>query len=198
MPRSKSRGKKPQQKNQSVPRQIPEPPPKLPKIVARIAKLIGLVVAGLGFAATVVTFLPRPVIEQRGGDDSVGEISTVSFTVRNGGYLWLRNARVMLGLCYIKTTRGPTFEGASCANGFATKITLGNLRADLGMDDPAQPLTMPDYFRFPIESADIGILVSYNPWFLPWQRTKPYRYRARTMDDGKVHWEPIPVETNPP
>jgi hypothetical protein len=49
-------------------------------------------------------------------------------------------------------------------------------------------LVLPSYFVMPIDEADIGISVHYTPWFLPISLKRQFRFLAKPMSDGRVHW----------
>jgi hypothetical protein len=42
--------------------------------------------------------------------------------------------------------------------------------------------------------ADISIIVDYDPWFIPLQRRKEFRFEAFPTGDGLYQWRSRPVE----
>jgi hypothetical protein len=45
----------------------------------------------------------------------------------------------------------------------------------------------------PLQSADIGVIVTYYPWFIPWQRSKAFRFEAHRQTNGKFYWYSLPL-----
>ncbi len=41
--------------------------------------------------------------------------------------------------------------------------------------------------------ADITVVVSYRPWFLPWRREKEVRFYTKSRPDGFLDWLYAPL-----
>jgi hypothetical protein len=64
--------------------------------------------------------------------------------------------------------------------------------------DEAQIVRLDDVFVLAkgqkFDGADISIAVEYQPWFVPWQLEKTFRFYTRKENDGKFSWVPRPLE----
>jgi len=45
-----------------------------------------------------------------------------------------------------------------------------------------------------ITSADIRIVVQFQPWIMPWQRELEFRFVTQKGPDGGLHWAARPLE----
>jgi hypothetical protein len=43
-------------------------------------------------------------------------------------------------------------------------------------------------------AADISIVVTFNPWIVPYRYTIEYRFRTRAERDGNLSWIPRPLD----
>jgi hypothetical protein len=44
-----------------------------------------------------------------------------------------------------------------------------------------------------LEGADVVLIVSYRPWFLPWRFEEPFRFTAETQPNDKIMWRQRPM-----
>jgi hypothetical protein len=44
-----------------------------------------------------------------------------------------------------------------------------------------------------LEGADVVLIVSYRPWFLPWNRERPFRFMAEMQPNNKMMWRQRPM-----
>ncbi len=151
------------------------------------AWLIGSVVALIGFASAVVTFLPRPTVD---GPSNPYEMSLpISFVIGNANIVPLENVQPMLGLCTLVfgSTDRPQ-SGRGCGSALGSRLVRPQwLAAYIGIDDK-HTITIEDMFKGQISYADISIILEYSPWFLPWRREKEFRFETRKLGDGKIYW----------
>lgn len=45
-----------------------------------------------------------------------------------------------------------------------------------------------------VAGAEFGIAVKYNPWILPWTRTKVFPFVTHKQSNGQLYWYPIANE----
>lgn len=49
-----------------------------------------------------------------------------------------------------------------------------------------------------VRNADIAVIVSYEPWFIPWHREKQFRFIAKPDGQGKIYWRSWPIDEPAP
>jgi hypothetical protein len=59
-----------------------------------------------------------------------------------------------------------------------------------------------DHMRHPVfsfrtlpklEGADVVLIVTYRPWFLPWKFERPFRFTAEMQPNDKIMWRQRPM-----
>lgn len=150
-----------------------------------------LVACVLGAATIIGTFgvvIPRPVVTPSEPVDPQNSLSA-SFTVANTGYipLWHVTGRIALGK--LKTTNNITLLGTD----FKSLINIPawtdhNLYTDDGFtivpDEIARRILPNKNFG----EAEIEIVVSYQPWFIRWTRTRRFRFETYRQTNGNYYW----------
>lgn len=184
----------------------PQAPPKkrwsfLSKVLAGFLAVATVV----GGAAAVVTFLPRIIVEA----SEPFELSTdppITFSVANTNVIPLEDVKPLLGLCGVgfnfgeptSPTKAPFQVCNSRTTGIISPTTWQHSRLD--MDEKftaAWDDAVHNHTQGVVDYADIIITVLYRPWFLPWHSEKTFRFVARKLSDGKMHWFSQPMSDWP-
>lgn len=145
----------------------------------------------LSFYLGYLALVPRPVVSQVVSAMPTNLLAT-SFSVTNNGYLPMYNTEFSCGVINMdakgKQKLGGGFrivkpeQRASVikyTQSYSAKCSQ-NLFGFIGENSEKQPIT----------NADIEILVSFEPWLLPWREEKSFRFTTVTGDDNKLHWVP--------
>jgi hypothetical protein len=45
-----------------------------------------------------------------------------------------------------------------------------------------------------LSGAEIGIIVSYHPWIIPWEQEKPFLFYTLRRNDGSLYWVQVPAD----
>ena len=159
------------------------------EIILALATLVG------GVAAALV-FLPRISVVPADPVDSSNPFSA-SFTITNTNFIPLRDVNVSLGVGQISTEPAqldPNFNPS-----FETRFSTGPewSNHELQMDERFT-ITPTDSVRIGpparLSGADIAIVVSYKPWFLPLRREKIFRFIAKKQTNGQFYWYSLPMK----
>ncbi len=124
---------------------------------------------------------------------------SMQFLVTNNGYLTIHDIKYAFGIERI--------EG---------KVTFGSFGGPPGVDESSPRFVAPEYkraksldpnqsdslsidfniFRMaePIRKADIGIIVSFRLWFIPWHQERVYHFVTQKAADGNLYWFPKPLD----
>ena len=146
----------------------------------------------LGGIAAAVIFLPRPIVSAPSVPLDQNDIFSVSFDIINGGYVPLEDSCILLGVGQIGT-RGAQIN-SSFTPTFESRLAFAPWQHHrLGMDDKFT-IVLTDAIKGQIDFADIAIIVSYKPWFLPIRREKTYRFVSIRQADGRSYWRSWPIE----
>ena len=127
--------------------------------------------------------------------------SPITFTVSNINIVPLHNVKIGLGICYIRSADHPPLGSdiESDPKRCNDPPIAGLIRwqVDWLDTDEKYELNLEDLLNIKpsdhIERADITIFIMYEPWRLPKQRTRQFRFLARPLSDGKIYWEPMPL-----
>jgi hypothetical protein len=110
---------------------------------------------------------------------------SVSFTISNANVLPLWDVSASLGVGQING-RDRALDPGFVPN-FATRLTNPEWQHhNLGMDDSFT--VSPESMFRNAGPADIAIVISYKPWFLPWRREKVFRFVTARRSDGSTYW----------
>jgi hypothetical protein len=143
---------------------------------------------------------------------------SVSFKLRNTGVIPLTNLSVAVGFCSIQTKRKDFYI---TPNNCATPSGLPVLR--IGAPEwGGHRLTHEETFtvslademsirthKYTVEnprviaglktlsdlvSANVVVVVTYDPWFIPYTQQKPFRFVVQTQPNDKVMWKSVPFD----
>ena len=148
--------------------------------------------ATIAFLAAALALLPRVSIEQALAPDvSTGSWGT--FEIANTGYIPLTDTRTSMGICFIggAITEPPNY------------VCHGPLKSRshfmpwdhpwLGIDEKFT-IGLDKLIQFPPgRYADISLIVSYKPWFLPWRMEKEVKFVTMLARDGREYWSARPA-----
>jgi hypothetical protein len=166
----------------------------------KIRRLLGVAVAIVttivGIAAGLVTFLPRMTI------DAVDLVDPsrpwpMHFTIVNTGIIPLTSVQPMLGICELwlgeprnlpDRCSGPILSRLAPHSWFAKRLG-GDKRYTISLDEA---FALAPGVKF--GGADISIEIRYEPWFLPIERKKEFRFVTRVEGDGKLSWLSRPLD----
>ncbi len=171
----------------------------LKSTLKQIKGVIGFIGLLLSFYLGYLVLVPRPVVSQVVSAMPTNLLAS-SFSVTNNGYLPMYNAEFSCGIINVdakgkQKLGGSKDEGFKIVNphqqasvikytqSYSTKCSR-SLFAFLGENSEKQPST----------NADIEILVSFEPWLLPWREEQSFRFITVTGDDNKLHWVPRPPQ----
>jgi hypothetical protein len=204
MPRSKGR-KKP--KPPSPPASPPPSKPQWWKRNWKRALAIGAFVVGaVGFASAIVTFLPRFAVDAPSPFDSLQPLS-LPFTITNNSIIPLWDVQPYVGLCAVvfwgPKTGEVIWKGEHPCDGpldvlfrnpnlFVRRFTTDE-KLVVHIEDIIRPIIQRMNNDRRMKSAVISIVLEFQPWFIPWQTTKQFRFSTREEPDGKLSWVPEPL-----
>jgi hypothetical protein len=154
------------------------------------------IVASIGLAAAVATFLPRITIEPVGQIDPASPYP-ISFTITNTGIIPLTNVQPGFGICEF-FSGDPENRPDRCDGPLTSVLFMPQwLVKRLDMDEK-HVIRFDDMFNIRPSAkfgfANIAVTISYNPWILPWRRNPQFRFITRLERDGKLTWIPRPLE----
>jgi len=147
--------------------------------------VVAALVATIGLAASLVTFLPRITVEVSSGLIDPSSPSPVSFTIANTNVVPIEHVQPMLGICTLVLTQNRDFEpDRECEGSLLTRFVRPQWAVRRLYMDERHTITIEDMIASKIGYADISIVISYTPWFLPWRREKEFRFQTRKLSDG--------------
>lgn len=162
-------------------------------IVLGLATLIGV-------PAAVLNLLPRISVTTPSSPVDPNNVLSVSFDISNTGYVPLSDVEVRLAAGdIIGPQPGGALRGILKKNGapaFNLIIELVSGKHHyLGIDDKLT-INPESQIGGQVEGADIAVIVSYKPWFLPIRRQKLFRFLTTKDRMGNTYWRSWP--TNEP
>jgi hypothetical protein len=151
----------------------------------------------LGTFLAIVTFLPRPVVSVGDPVDPNNPFS-VTFTTTNTTMIPLHHVNIYYALGEVDVSPLP-FTPVSQPNfeEYGVKIIKPEWKDHtLGMDERFT-ITLTDAFLcckpgLPVQGAELGIIVEYNPWVLPWKREKTFAFVTHRQSNGELYWYSVP------
>ena len=149
----------------------------------------------LGFAISLVVFLPRPTVLPPSVPLDQKDQFSVSFDITNSGYIPLADCTASLGVGQI-TSKGAHLDPMFIPTFKSRLVMTAWQHHRLGMDERFT-IVLSDAVR-PVESADIAIIVSYKPWFFPIYREKIFRFVTFKQTDGHQYWRSWPIDEQLP
>ena len=172
---------------------------KVPQAKSRYRIVTFLLTAStlLGGLAALLTFLPRPTVSPPSTPFDIKNPFSVSFDISNSGYIPLEDCTALLGVGEI--ANGPDARlNPSFIPSFKSRFVMPSWKNhDLG-EDERFTIVLTDLIS-KATAADIAIIVTYKPWFLPWKREKAFRFITQEQSNGQLYWRSWPMgEKIPP
>jgi hypothetical protein len=145
----------------------------------------GIVATAITLVAVFITFYPRPSVAVA-DEKSRTEPFNVVIALTNNNVIPLRKVRVWLDCHDIETVGGEikTFEFSSVL--WQARALKVNDRRDINLDSA---FSVPPAF---IERANISVRVEYQPWFIPWTRSKNFPFRVLKQPEGGLRLMAVP------
>ena len=186
----------------AVQRQVEKTESKKPPLRNRLVKIVLSVVVGIpGVLAALLSLLPRVSVTPIDPSDPARPFES-SFTVTNTGFIPLRDAGVELAPYEIDGGAIPFDEHHRpqidpSYKGRIIMPALGWDHHDLGIDEKFTiSLGHPFLGLAPgatLGGADIGIVVHYRPWLIPYEQTRIFRFVTHRYPNGTISWFSHPL-----
>lgn len=148
----------------------------------------------IGGVGAVVVFFPRIVVSPPSAVIDPRNAVSVSFDITNTGIIPLLDVSASLGIGQM-VMNGKLDRAVPSFDTRLFRPEWGHHR--LGMDERFT-MVLSDMIGLPIEAADIGIVVDYNPWHVPIRRRKVFRFVAAKGYDSEPRWKSWPLGERPP
>jgi hypothetical protein len=151
------------------------------KLIVGTVSGVGLL---LGLVTAILSLLPRLSVSNLESLDPDDPFST-PFVVSNDGVLGINDVVLSCILVRLESaTQHWAVEGFRSV-GYAPTIP----RLDPGEQGtaPCNPAV-----GLKASAADIEVVVSYRPDYVPWKKERPFRFVTVSSKDGKLHWIPQP------
>src|ERR1039458_1485171 len=153
-------------------------------VVLAIATLLGGLVA-------IVTFVPRPTIEPNGVADPLDPLST-SFTIVNNSFFPLEDLGVSFGTNQLAMEPAQIDPNMKFTVPFGLQFTTDKWQHHRLLMDERYTIGLGEIIQVKpparLAGGDIGIIISYKPWFMPCTREKRYRFISHKENDGQIRW----------
>ena len=164
-----------------------------PTFLSRMGTRVG---AGIALVSALLSFLvlfPRVTVEGLGQIDP--EHPNPTFVIGNATIIPLTNVRPTLAPCALLFRDGPGLIGP-CDGYSATVLQSANWAVHKITMDEKHAIQLSDVVKnmTALRSADLIITVTFNPWFIPVDRVKAFRFKTRLESDGKMSWLPEGME----
>jgi hypothetical protein len=154
---------------------------------------ISVFLALLGGAAAIMTFVPRIVVADSAGPIDSSNQFSMAFSITNNNPYPLKDVSVSLALCDIVTEPLPFTPKPSCDVYNTSTLTRPDWQHHRLLPDEPWTILVGDMFTIEhLSGADIGIFVSYQPWFLPWHWDKAFRFITSRQPNGYLYWRHAP------
>jgi hypothetical protein len=156
-----------------------------------------LVATLLGLAVGALALLPRISVSPPSSQVDPNNVLSVSFDISNTGYIPLEDVSAKLAAGDIGAPNAPGIHAKRKPNGapefWVYFPIIQNQHHYLGLDErfTINPESQMGGF---VSQADIAVIVSYQPWFIPWRREKSFRFFAKPDRQGKVYWRSWPID----
>ena len=140
-------------------------------------------------------YLPGVTMEPEGPLDPSSPYP-ISFKISDSNFIPLHNVNAYLVICYAVPAPAPPAQG--CRPPYMTRLFKAAWRDRVLASDQSFTITLDDFMRFvapeKFGSADISIIVEYQPGFIPFRQEKEFRFATAPRVDGKLDWVSRPVE----
>ena len=153
----------------------------------------------LGLAASVATFLPRITVDSPPQIDPLSPYP-IPFTITNIGLVPLVNVQPAIGICelWTKRTSESSHDSRPCEGSIRGRIMMDKWFIKELRADERHLIRLDDLFHIKpparFGGADISIIVSYQPWLIPFKREFEFRFFTREEKDGTLSWTPRPLD----
>jgi hypothetical protein len=151
----------------------------------------------LGLFLAVVAFYPRPIVSAADPVDPNNPFSA-SFTITNSTMIPLHHVNIYFALKELAAGKPFTpVERPNFEAGAARLLKPEWKDHSPGMDE-RYTITPGDLVACckpgwpPIIGAEVGIIVEYNTWILPWKRVKAFAFVTHKQTNGQLYWYSIP------
>jgi len=139
-----------------------------------------------------VVFNPRVFVRSSGVALDPNNPAFTPFVVQNLGHLAIYNVTVKCSVKYLKLPGDIHVVGlGNYTNRFSDPKHVASVIAPGEEYTILLPLTGLEHNR--IENADIAIVLSFKPRWLPWQRETLHRFVATQSKDGQWYWFQQPI-----
>jgi hypothetical protein len=166
-------------------------------VIVALGVLLGIVVA-------VVSLVPRVTITSSGAPMDPENPYLVTFTTTNNSPMLETLNDVSVGIVLGKILTEPLpFKPDKTLPNLDIQLTRPEWNRHKLLVDETYTVTLdnmfalgkvPPYKPIRLSGTDIGIVVKYKPWILPWHHRKIQRFITEKHSDGKLYWTPIPLE----
>jgi len=157
----------------------------------------------IGIPAFVLTVLPRVAVPSPSTQIDSNNVLSVSFDISNSGLIPLNDVSARVAIGDVGEGNDPGMHSRRYPNGVPYFDVYFPLEPEeqqhhhLGLDErftinPESQLS--GYVR----SADIEIVVSYEPWIVPIHREKRFRFVAIKDRQGSTYWRSWPADEPAP
>ncbi len=148
----------------------------------------------LGGVVSALTLLPRVSVTPSDPVDPTNTFSA-SFTISNNNFIPLRHVDAGIGIWQML---GKDVQPQEVQKIVPFEDVMPFERAEwrnhnLDMDERFT-ITPNELFTGHVTLADIGIIVTYQPWILPWSRKRIFRFKTVRQSDGTLHWYSEPMQ----
>jgi hypothetical protein len=180
-------------------RQLQKPEAKKPPRRNRLWKVLAFVVGIPGVAAALITFVPRVSVAATDPVDQTQPF-TSSFTIKNESIFPLRDVGAGFGIIESDTMpvkfdeqNRPPLKPRPDIFQFTKPQWNGH---SLDLDDKFSINTEHlDHMAGGaiLSGADIYIVVHYQPWMIPWKKTRVFRFVTHHYENGSYTWLSRPL-----
>jgi hypothetical protein len=157
----------------------------------------------IGIPAFVLSVLPRVSVFLPSTQVDPNNVLSVSFEISNTGSIPLNDASAKLAIGDIGEGNDPGMHRTKKPNGVPYFDLYFPIEPDqhhhLGLDERFT-INPESQLGGYVRSADIEIVVTYQPWIIPIHREKRFRFVAIKDRQGNTYWrswpsdEPAPVQ----
>lgn len=144
----------------------------------------------IGGAVAFLTLLPRISVTPSDPVDPDNALSA-SFTISNNNFIPLRHVSASLGIGEIQPVGKPLDPNVAYSEqGSLMPDSWTNHSVDMDERFTITPFDV--VHAYGDRQASIQIIVSYQPWILPLERQKRFRFETHRQTNGKLYWYALP------
>jgi hypothetical protein len=168
----------------------------LPTRKFHLRNIASAIVVVMGLIASVSAVLPRVTVEASEPAAPANPF-TSTFKISNNQFYPLEDVGIEASLWCVTLGRSPAKPAPipDCIRSTRTsrhEWKKHRLEADESYGISLEELywVTPGALRY----AEVSVVVSYRPWFVPAHREKEIRFAVRQKDNGDMYWVPKPLE----